>query len=81
MGKTRLAPVYKISIPRLELTAAIISVKLSKIIREELHMTKDHVCYWTDLTSVLKCSNNESKRFHTFESDRLRVIHNGSKLS
>ena len=31
MGKARLAPVREISIPRLELTAAVVSVKLSKI--------------------------------------------------
>ena len=68
MGKARLAPV-------------LISVKLSKIIREEFDMTIDQVHYWTDSTSVLKCINNESKQFHTFESNRLTVIHNGSKLS
>ena len=73
MGKARLAPIREISIPRLELTAAVISVKLSKIIREELDMTIDQVYYWTDSTSVLKCINNKSKRFHTFESNRLTV--------
>ena len=31
--------------------------------------------------SVLKCISNESKRFHTFESNRLTVIHNGSSSS
>ena len=81
MGKARLAPVREISIPRLELTAAVISVKLSKIIREELDMTIDQVHYWTDSISVLKCINNESKRFDTFESNRLTVIHNWSKPS
>lgn len=30
---------------------------------------------------MLKCINNESKRFHTFESNRLTVIHNGSSPS
>jgi len=43
-------------------------------------MTIDQVYYWTDSTSVLKCINNKSKRLHT-ESNRLTVIHNGSKPS
>lgn len=81
MGKARLAPIREISIPRLELTAAVISVKLSKMIREELDVSIQRVYYWTDSMSVLKCINNESKRFHTFESNRLTVIHNGSSPS
>ena len=81
MGKARLAPIREISIARLELTAAVVSVRLSKIIREELDMAIDRVRYWSDSTSVLKCINNESKRFHTFESNHLTVIRNGSKLS
>ena len=80
MGKARLAPLREISIPRLELTAAVISVRLSKIIREELDIVIQRVCCWTDSMSVLKCIRNESKRFHTFESNRLTVIHNGSSL-
>ena len=35
------------------------------------------VIYWTDSTSVVKCIN-ETKRFNTFESNRLTVIHDGS---
>ena len=35
MGKARLAPLREITIPRLELTAAVLSVKLSTIIHEE----------------------------------------------
>ena len=78
MGKARLAPIREISIPRLELTAAVISVKLSHVIQAELDLTVNKVIYWTDSTSVLKCINNETKRFHTFESNRLTIIHDGS---
>ena len=31
--------------------------------------------------SVLKCIRNEMKRFHTFKSNRLAIIHNGSEVS
>ena len=81
MGKARLAPIHEITIPRLELTAAVISVKLSEIIREELEIETDRVNYWTDSTTVLKCLNNDSKRFHTFESNRLTIIRSGSSVS
>ena len=76
MGKARFAPIREISIPRLELTAAFNSVRLSKIIREELEMTIDRVCDWSESTSLLNCNNSESKRFHLFESNRLTVIRN-----
>ena len=52
MGKARLAPIHKITIPRLELTAAAISVKLGLIIREELEIETDRVNYRTDSTTV-----------------------------
>ena len=81
LGKARLAPIREISIPRLELTAAVISVKLSRMIQDELDLTVNKVIYWTDSLSVLKCINNEKKRFHTFESNRLTIIHDGSKPS
>ena len=75
MGKSRLAPLREISIPRLELTAAVLSVRLSAIIREELDMSIQRTYYWTDSMSVLKCITNQTKRFHTFESNHLTVIH------
>ena len=81
MGKAHLAPIHEITIPRLELTAAVISVKLSEIVREELEIESDQMNYWTDSTTVLKCLSNDSKRFHTFESNRLTVIRNGSSVS
>ena len=79
MAKARVAPVREISIPRLELTAAVISVKLSSLIQQQLEWNVQRIIYWTDSMSVLKCIYNTTKRFHTFESNRLTIIHNGSK--
>ena len=81
MGKARLAPIREILISRLELTAAVVSVKLSKTVREEINLKIGRTVYWTDSTSVLKCINSEGKRFHTFESNRLTVIHHGSEVN
>ena len=79
LGKARLAPIREISIPRLELSAAVISVRLCKVIKEELDIKIDDTTFWTDSMSVLKCIKNETKRFHTFEFNRLTVIHSSSK--
>lgn len=45
------------------------------------NMPINQVFYWTDSVSVLKCIDNESNRFHTFEPNRLTVIHSGSSPS
>ena len=81
IGRARVAPISEITIPCLELTAAVVPVKLSMMIQEEVEFTVVSVTYWTDSTSVLKCIYNEKKRFHTFESNRLTVIRSGSSPS
>ena len=81
LRRARVAPIRKITIPRLELSAAVVSVQLRESIQRELDMKLDRVMFWTDSTSVLKCIRNETKRFHTFESNRLTIIHNGSEVS
>ena len=62
----------------MELTVAVISVKLSKIIPEELETKIDQVNYWTDSMTVLKCIDNDTKRFHEFDSNRLIIIRSKS---
>ena len=81
LGKTRLAPIREVTIPKLELSAAGMSVQLRQKIIEELEYKVHSATFWTDSVSVLKCINNESKRFHTFKSNRLTTIRNGSSLS
>ena len=81
MGKARLAPIHEMTIPRLELTAAVISVKLSQIIRENRETKIHQVNYWTDSMTMLKCINNDTKRFHVFESNRLAIIRSTSSPS
>ena len=61
-----------------ELTATVISLKLSHAIRDELDLAVNKSVYWTDSTTALKCIHNQTKRFHTFESNRLTIIHDGS---
>jgi hypothetical protein len=71
MGKARVAPLKTVTVPRLELTAATLAVKVDKQIREELDIPIDRVIFWTDSTIVLRYIANTSKRFQTFVANRL----------
>ena len=63
MGKSRVAPLKCISIPRLELTAAAVGAKLSRFIMDELDVDDITVHYWTDSMTVLRYLRNVSTRF------------------
>ena len=74
MGKARLAPVKPMTIPRLELTAATVSVQVGKMIRRELDVPIDSETFWTDSTTVLKYLLNEIRRFQVFVANRIQAI-------
>lgn len=78
LGKSRVAPLKKISIPRMELTAASIAVKFVNIILEEMNYHFDSVVFWTDSQCVLSYISNRTSRFKTFVANRLTTIHEGS---
>ena len=74
MAKSRLAPMKPMTIPRLELQAATLAVKMDKLICGELKLTLQQSLFWTDSTIVLQYINNDNKRFHTFVANRIAVI-------
>ena len=79
MGKSRVAPLKTITMPRLELTAATVSVKVGSLLKNELELTNIDEYYWTDSTVVLGYLYNERKRFHLFVTNRVRMILNHCK--
>ena len=81
MSKSRVAPMKQVTIPRLELTAATVAVRVNNMIMKELDMPIDKTFYWTDSMSVLKYINNESRRFQTFVANRVAIIRDSSDPS
>ena len=73
-GKSRVAPLKHITVPRLELTAATMSVKIAAMVKEELDIPNLDVTYWTDSTIVLGYIANETRRFRTYEGNRVNII-------
>ena len=53
MGKSRVNLVKYLSIPRLELTVATLSIKMSKVIKKELHIEDYEETFWTDMKVIL----------------------------
>ncbi|TWW60963.1 hypothetical protein D4764_05G0010530 [Takifugu flavidus] len=80
MGKARVAPLKPITIPRLELTAATLAVKVDTIIKKELQIPLSDSKFWTDSTAVLKYIANEKNRFKTFVVNRIAMILQASRV-
>ena len=78
MGKTRNAPIREWTIPRLELQAAVLATRLSKMIVNELDLQVDQTFFWSDSMTSLQYIKNETKRFQTFVANRVAEIHETS---
>ena len=81
IGKSRLAPLKTLSIPRLELTAAVLAVKLDKMLRKQLEFEEMQSTFWTDSTAVLQIIRNSTKRFPVFVANRVAKIEEASSVS
>ncbi|KAK7884399.1 hypothetical protein WMY93_027522 [Mugilogobius chulae] len=78
MGKSRVAPLKVTTIPRLELTAAVVAVQASALLKRELLFQDMTEYFWTDSCVVLGYIKNEARRFHTFVANRVQKIHSAS---
>lgn len=74
-AKTKVAPVEKeISIPRMELCAALLAAKLIFEVAQILHVPKERLVAWTDSMVVLAWLRGEPSRWTTFVSNRVSEI-------
>ncbi|CAB4004899.1 Hypothetical predicted protein [Paramuricea clavata] len=74
MAKSRVAPLKPITISRLELTAALVSAKISDFLQKELEYDEMKIFYWTDSKVVLGYIANDARRFHVFVSNGVQQI-------
>ncbi|XP_059357093.1 basement membrane-specific heparan sulfate proteoglycan core protein-like [Carassius carassius] len=81
MGKSRDAPLKQITIPRMELTAAMVAVKIDRMLKEELEVPLMESVFWTDSTTVLKYIESDALRFKTFVANRVSFIREATTSS
>ncbi|KAJ8361824.1 hypothetical protein AAFF_G00418650 [Aldrovandia affinis] len=74
MGKSRVAPTKVTTIPRLELSAAVVAVRTSDMLKKELEVDCLREFFWTDSKVVLGYINNEARRFHVYVANRVERI-------
>ncbi|KAG1929293.1 hypothetical protein F2P79_023066 [Pimephales promelas] len=74
MGKARVAPTKITTIPRLELSAAVVATRTSDLLRREMEIKDLQEYFWTDSKVVLGYINNDERRFHVFVANRIQQI-------
>ena len=80
MGKARLTPIKSVTMPRLELTAATVSIRVGELLKREVDGNPEFV-YLTDSTTVLRYIANEQQCFHVFVANRVQLIRDHSSPS
>jgi len=62
----------------MELSAAILSTRLDRMIRQEIELPINNSFYWTDSTCVLRYIANSERRYKTFVANRVAAIRDQS---
>lgn len=80
MAKARVAPSKVTTIPRLELQAATVSMRVSKLLKQE-EVPATNEFFYSDSEIVLAYLANDAKRFHTYVANRVQQIKNHTDVS
>jgi hypothetical protein len=73
-SKGKVAPIKTVSIPRLELQAALLSARIDSVLRREMTLDFADSYFWVDSEIALKYIKNNTRRFHVYVSNRVGEI-------
>ena len=81
IGKSKTAPLKQaLTISKLELIAAGLSIRLVEKVVNELSIKIDKAYYWVDAVSVLHLINDVDKRLKVFVANRFSLIYHYSEI-
>ncbi|XP_052771184.1 uncharacterized protein LOC128210870 [Mya arenaria] len=78
VAKSKVAPITSVSIPRLELMAAILGLKTTVNVCRAIEIDMSHVTFWSDSMNVLWWIRGQSRRYKPFVANRVGEIHEKS---
>ena len=74
MSKSRVAPIKEVSLPRLELLAAVVNARLLKFVVDTLQIKMHRVVCWTDSMVTLPWIRRQSSCWRPFVANRVSQI-------
>ncbi|XP_053960415.1 uncharacterized protein LOC128864687 [Anastrepha ludens] len=73
-AKTKCAPMKSLTVPRLELQAAVLGTRLLNCLREEHSLHIDDCVIWSDSKTVIQWLRSEHRRYKPFVQHRIAEI-------
>ncbi|XP_073957142.1 uncharacterized protein [Choristoneura fumiferana] len=73
-SKSRVAPVKPVTVPRLELQAALLAARLAHSLQRTHRVVAARRFFWCDSTTVLHWIKNDARNYKTFVANRLGEI-------
>ena len=74
MPKSRVVPIKEVSLPRLELLAAVVNARLLKFVVDTLQIKMRHGVCWTDIMVTLRWIRRQSSCWKPFVANRVLEI-------
>ncbi|XP_041463438.1 uncharacterized protein LOC121414350 [Lytechinus variegatus] len=78
VAKSRVAPLKKLTMPRLELQAAVLATRLYTTVKKELRLEIEKVVFMTDSQIVLSWVRSQRKRYKPFIAVRVAEVQSQS---
>ena len=76
---SRVAPVKRLSIPRLELQAAVLACRMVIAVQKEARIHISSTTCWSDSKNVLAWLHSTSRRYSIFVANRVAEIHDATR--
>ncbi|XP_044573440.1 uncharacterized protein LOC123257680 [Drosophila ananassae] len=74
IAKSKVAPLKPLSIPRMELQAAVMGTRLAHKVMSTRNLRIDNATYWSDSKTVLQWLTMDPRNFHQFVMHRVAEI-------